>query len=369
MEREIENSIMNSLNSGRNETGNQVPSPSRHIRGYLGLTALFFLLSFFTIYVVHSKLSGGWLHLKPGLLTPRTLVSIVFLLGCYYLADGLRLYHVIRAMDFKVRFRHIMKLVFINIFVSNITPLATGGGVVQVYFLHREGVPIGEGTAATTIRTMLAAIILFTLTPVIILAEPRLFSLFTGGRIVIYIVLFCVLYLGLFFTLIFRTKLIRYGIYRSMIFLNRLGILARRRSRSWYLKLSKELSRFTDGFRRFIGGRPVHVALSLLFTVLFLLALFSFSIVLMKAMGYEVHPLTILAFQVVVTFFMYFAPTPGAAGVAEGGYGILFARLVSRGDLTLLTLLWRFLTIYVGVFIGLFIIYRELFARGRELSQ
>jgi len=44
--------------------------------------------------------------------------------------------------------------------------------------------------------------------------------------------------------------------------------------------------------------------------------------------------LTVLAFQVVVTFFMYFAPTPGAAGVAEGGYGLLFAQLVRKQDIT-----------------------------------
>ena len=71
--------------------------------------------------------------------------------------------------------------------------------------------------------------------------------------------------------------------------------------------------------------------------------------------------LTVLAFQVVVTFFMYFAPTPGAAGVAEGGYGLLFAQLVQKQDITLLTLSWRFLTIYVGVLIGIVIIYREIF--------
>jgi hypothetical protein len=57
--------------------------------------------------------------------------------------------------------------------------------------------------------------------------------------------------------------------------------------------------------------------------------------------------LTVLAFQVVVTFFMYFAPTPGATGVAEGGYGLLFAQLVQRQDIALLTLTWRFLTILI----------------------
>ena len=90
--------------------------------------------------------------------------------------------------------------------------------------------------------------------------------------------------------------------------------------------------------------------------------LFSFSIVLIRALGYKVPVLTILAFQVVVTFFMYFAPTPGAAGVAEGGYGLLFAQLVHKQDIALLTLSWRFLTIYIGVLIGIFIIYREIFS-------
>src|SRR5680860_302000 len=100
---------MNASNPGENEASKDVSEPSRHLRGYLGLTALFFLLSFFTLYVVHRKLSGGGLHFKPGLLTLRTVVSVVSLLGFYFLADGLRLYHVIRAMGFKVRFGRIMK--------------------------------------------------------------------------------------------------------------------------------------------------------------------------------------------------------------------------------------------------------------------
>jgi uncharacterized protein (TIRG00374 family) len=265
-----------------------------------------------------------------------------------------------------VRFRHIMKLVFVNIFVSNITPLATGGGVIQVYFLHKEGMPVGEGTAATTIRTILAASILFTLTPIILLAEPSLFGLFNRGKLVVYVALFSSVYLSAFVVILFRTSFIRAGLYRFMRFLNRTGLLPRRQFRRWFLKLSRELLRFTDGFRRFIRGKPIYVALSVLLTVLFLLSLFSFSVVLMQALGYDVHILTILAFQVVVTFFMYFAPTPGAAGVAEGGYGLLFSRLVMKNDITLLTFLWRFLTIYIGVIIGLAIIYRELFARDKE---
>ncbi len=77
----------------------------------------------------------------------------------------------------------------------------------------------------------------------------------------------------------------------------------------------------------------------------------------------------VLAFQVVVTFFMYFAPTPGATGVAEGGFGLLFSQLVQKQDIVVLTLAWRFLTIYVGVVIGIVVVYREMFKRKKAVHQ
>ncbi|HDY75952.1 MAG TPA: hypothetical protein ENH49_05460 [Candidatus Marinimicrobia bacterium] len=85
----------------------------------------------------------------------------------------------------------------------------------------------------------------------------------------------------------------------------------------------------------------------------------------MRALGYRASVWTVLAFQVVVTFFMYFAPTPGAAGIAEGGYGLLFAQLVQKSDITLITISWRLLTVYIGVLIGIFIIYKEIYYHGK----
>ena len=336
------------------------------LSGYLALTGLFFLISFLGIYIVHNRISGKDLRLDPHLFSFGTVFTLLVLLTIYYLFDGLRLFFVIKAMNFHVEFIHIMKLVFVNIFVSNITPLATGGGVVQVYFLSRKGIPVGESTAATTIRTILAASILFTLTPLIILLEPNLSGLFFKGNIIFYITLLCCLYLGIFTTVLFFTRAVRFWLYRFMRMMSQLHILSRRRFRRWYRRVSGELDRFVDGFRRFISGRPLYVLSSILFTALFLIVLFSFSVVLIRTLGYRMSPLTIMAFQVVVTFFMYFAPTPGAAGVAEGGYGLLFSQMVKSSDLTLLTLLWRFLTIYVGVLIGLFVVYREIFAHKRN---
>ncbi|GBE14385.1 hypothetical protein BMS3Abin14_00426 [bacterium BMS3Abin14] len=342
---------------------------SRRVLAYFGLAGLFFLLSFTSIYFVHRIFSGGQLSIAPNLLSVRVISVLAVLLVLYFLADGLRLYCVIRAMGFRIPFAYIIKLVFVNIFVSNVTPLATGGGVVQVYFMKQKGMPVGEATAATSIRTILAALILFTLTPVIIWAEPNLFGMFLHRSLLYGIAGFSCLYLAVFWVILFRIGVIKRWMFRVLMLLNILKIVSRRRSRSLFMKISRELNLFSNAFKRYFRYSPGWAALSCACTALFLLLLFSFSVVLIRALGYQVPLLTVLSFQVVVTFFMYFAPTPGAAGVAEGGYGLLFVQLVQKQDITLLTLSWRFLTIYVGVLIGIFVIYKEIFNRGKAARQ
>ena len=333
--------------------------------GYLGLAVLFFALSFGTVYFVYHSFSGGQFRVPANLFSPRVIGSLAALLLFYFLADGLRLYCVIRAMEFRVAFTCIFKLVFINFLVSNVTPLATGGGVAQVYFLNRQGMPVGEATAATSIRTILAALILFTLTPIILWAEPNLFHLFFHWNLLYGITSISFAYLAVFWIILYKIRIVKHCIFQGLYLLNALKIVSRERFRTLFLKVSRELDLFSCGFKKYFRQNPGWAILSVVFTALFLLLLFSFSIVLIRALGYKVPVLTILAFQVVVTFFMYFAPTPGATGVAEGGYGLLFAQLVQKQDITLLTLSWRFFTIYVGVAIGLLILCREIVKRKK----
>jgi uncharacterized protein (TIRG00374 family) len=333
--------------------------------GYFGLAVLFFTLSFTTVYFVHHYFSAGSLQIPSRLLSANVIGQLAVLLLLYFLADGLRLYCVIRAMGFHLAFSYIVKLVFVNIFVSNVTPLATGGGVVQVYFMRRKGMPVGEATAATSIRTLLAALILFTLTPIIIWTEPNQFRMFFNRNLLYGITGVSCAYLVVFWIILCRIMIIKRWIYRGLYWLNAVNVVSRPRFRRWFLKVSCELDLFSSGFTRYFSRSPGWAALSVFFTAIFLLLLFSFSIVLVRALGYQVPALTVLAFQVVVTFFMYFAPTPGATGVAEGGYGLLFAQLVQRQDIALLTLAWRFLTIYVGVAIGIAVMYREVFQRDK----
>jgi uncharacterized protein (TIRG00374 family) len=338
---------------------------SRRGSGYLGLAMLFFALSFATVYFVYHSFSDGQFRIPANLFSASVIGSLVVLLVLYFLADGLRLYCVLRTMNFRIAFACIFKLVFINFLVSNVTPLATGGGVAQVYLLKGQGMPVGEATAATSIRTLLAALILFTLAPVILWGEPNLFRIFFHWKMLYGITAISCAYIAVFWIILYKIRLIKHCVFRGLYLLNVLKVVSRERFRTLFLKVSCELDLFSCGFKKYFRQNPGWAILSVVFTALFLLLLFSFSIVLIRALGYQVSVQTILSFQVVVTFFMYFAPTPGATGVAEGGYGLLFAQLVEKQDITLLTFSWRFFTIYVGVVIGILVLCREIVKRKK----
>ena len=179
------------------------------MRAYLLMAGVFFAVSSLTIFLLNRYFLESRILLDSRLLSLEVICCLILLLLLYYLADGIRLYLVVRAMGRHVPFRFIMKLVFVNIFFSNATPLATGGGFVQIYFLSRNGISIGEATAATSIRTMIAALSMLILAPVFFFLEPNLFDPFRNGKLYLYFGCIAGLYLTAVFIVLFRVRIFK----------------------------------------------------------------------------------------------------------------------------------------------------------------
>lgn len=342
-----------------NRPGNRFEAAYRSGRLALFLF-LFLALSIGGTYAIYAGAAAHRVSLDPRLLRPPAVAGLAGLLAAYFASDGLRLYFTLRALGHHLPFGQLFRLVFINIFFSNVTPMATGGGFAQIWYLRRKGLPLGTATAATTVRTLLAVAVIFTATPAVIWSM----ELFQGNglerRVLPALAAFAVLYLAFFATALFRSRwLIVPGAW-ALAGLRQAGLVGERRHRRWQFALKREMLRFARGFRDYLGGPPADVLLSMFFTVAFLLCLFSFPAVLLWALDYSVSYLTTLALLVVTTLVMYFSPTPGASGIAEGVFGHFFADLVSPGHLVLVTFTWRLLTIYLGMGVGLLVTQREL---------
>lgn len=317
------------------------------------------------LYAVYGLFAGHRLGFDRRLLAPPLLAATAVLLLLYFVTDGLRLHYTLRALGYRLPFAALFRLVFINLFFSNVTPLATGGGFAQIWYLQRHGVPLGRATAATTIRTLLAVIVIFTLTPLSLwwfeeaaAGEPAL-----TGRIAPLLSLLVLLYLGFFALLLLRPRWLLAPLTALLDGLARAGLLAAARRCRWQATLAREIGHFTASFGDYLCGRRRFVLLSWLFTLLFLLCLFSFPALLIAGLGYRVDYLESLGLLVVTTFIMYFAPTPGASGISEGVFGSLIQSQLSPEHLVLVVLGWRLLTIYLGMAIGLGVWLRELLRR------
>lgn len=329
----------------------------------IGFAVLFVLLSALIPLSIQKDLNGQAEQLWRTLFTPGIIVSGAALLAVYYLSDALRLWFTLRALGQIQPLRSMFSLVFINILFSNITPMATGGGVVQVWFLHRRGIHIGAATAATTLRTLLASLMIFLPAPFLMIGIDLLVdnpAISTWGP---WMGLFAAIYVAFFFVLLLRLRWFMLAGATFLALLRQLHLINEHRERRWRFRFRREMIRFDYSFRAFFKARRTDKLLALVSTAVFLIALFSFPALLLWGLGYPVDYPLILALMLVNTFIMYFAPTPGAAGIAEGVFAILFAGLASSGELFVLVLGWRFLTVHLGMIIGVPV---TLYALGRK---
>ena len=326
---------------------------------------LFLALTGVGLYTVYTHFADKNLSFDNRLLEPATLLALAALLFVYFSADALRLHFTLRALGHRLNARVIARLVFINMFFSNVTPMATGGGFAQIWYLHKHGVPIGTATAATTIRTLLAVIFIFSLTPVFLLSLGALEGRAISGNVGIALTFFILLYLGFFAVLILRTRWLMAPSAKLLTVLWRLKLISAEHHRRWQFKAKREMLRFSASFGDYLRGQPMYIALSVLFTAVFLLSLFSFPALLLNSLDYTVDYITTLGLLVVTTFIMYFSPTPGASGISEGVFGSFFSEILAPSHLLLVIVAWRFLTIYIGMLIGLVIMQRELMRQRR----
>lgn len=335
-------------------------------RRLLLFTLLFIGLSLAGVYAVYSQVAERSLSWDSRLLSLAAIAGYLMLLVLYFAADGLRLWFTLRALGERVPLSAMGRLVFLNIFVSNVTPLATGGGFAQVWFLRRRGVAIGTAMTATTIRTVLAVLFIFGATPMLLLTLPGAESAARQSSLVPTLIVCVLLYLSFFAVLLLRPSWLSRPLLIGLKTLRAVHLISAKRQHRWRARLVRELCRFAEGFGRYFAGHWADILASWLFTALFLLSLFSFPAVLCWALGYDLDYWIVIGRMVITTFVMYFSPTPGASGIAEGVFGHFFSDVLTAGHLVLVTVGWRALTIYLGMLIGIFVTQRELTDGGRS---
>lgn len=241
------------------------------------------------------------------------------------------------------------KAVMLGRYYDKITPAAVGGQPAQILTLRKTGkIPNGM-TTAIPIFSMISGQITFLLIAIPCFLVP--------GLAANYPVLVATAWFGLLFyafwpVMVFGTMFFPKPTARFINFV--VKILAKiklvKNKETATKKVEAEVADYAKNVR-LIFKKPL-VSVSVLFMSLLSNILVSFiPYFVLKAFGGDIDFGECFLLSVAVQAAVYFAPTPGNSGVAEGTFYVVFSRL-STGYVFWAMMLWRVFSYYIYIIVG-----------------
>ena len=285
---------------------------------YSIFTLIFIGTSYLSVVFIEKHFNGKISFFANKSLSPIILLTLGILFLFYFLLDALRFLYVLKALKIHVTLGYLVKLAFINMFLSNITPFATGGAFAQIYFLNKKDISIGDATAATTIKTVLPIIFFFITTPIILITNKNLFKIIPSGNDLIYILSLVLIYILAtygFYKVLKDTNIIKRNLSKILHLLKETKIISKNKVKRIEDNSFLEIDIFALNIKRFLKAKKKYIVLSIIFMILYLFILFMFPVILFRGLNYSISTIQIISIQILLTFVTYFAPTPGATGV------------------------------------------------------
>lgn len=292
---------------------------------------------------------------------PALLACAAALVVLMWLLDAFKFMSLARAAGERLTLRRTLSVIWINYFGSAITPMQSGGGPFQVYLLYRYGVSVGKSVAITLVRTLQVLFLLAMVVPFSMIADPDILERYSYLRwYACYVVVFIGGCAFLLVVSIARPRWMKRWVNAVLVWVNKIGLLKSKyllRVARW---INREISSYNDNIKLFTSTGKAWFALSALFAAAHLITYMSIMPCLILAAGFSVNYLQCILAESLLLFMLYFIPTPGASGAAEGGAVAVFGLFVPWSVAGVMAVTWRLLSEYTGIAIGTCIILRML---------
>lgn len=308
---------------------------------YQRLTILLLIVFFISGIVIYFTVDINTLRNLNELKPWSLMVTLVLLLSGLYF-DGTRLMHLVRISGENISLFQAIQVVFGNYFLAMLTPGAAGGAFAQVMFLRRAGIPTGKATVLVAVRTILSILFLLVCMPFVFYFDPGLLpwippNVLAGSSTVLIIAI------GVTIALI-RTRFPNFII---VLLTKRLHYTRRRKIFSFY--------RDIRGALLLLSTAPLSMLRVFTESAISLLLLYGMVPIIFLGMGSSsVDWILVMGRMIFLNILLYFAPTPGGSGVAEGGFVVLLNQFAAAGTIGIAAVVWRFFAEYLPFAVGLY---------------
>lgn len=302
------------------------------------------------IGISDNSLFEAWEAVKTMNLGWVILAILCFL--CYLMMDAVAIHFFLRRQGYKVSFLRLCFISVVGQYYSNITPGASGGQPMQIYYLHHDNVPTAIGTSAVAMRFFCFQFMLSFL--------AALFWIVYGGFIHDNVGIYkWILIVGFCYNAVMVTLVTSLALYTPVIKkLIALGIRIGTKFH-WIKKpqdISEKLNKAVDVFHSSLTSyskRPWDMVIQLIIGGMQLMALMSVIYCIYRGLGLiEESYLHLVALNIMEFISAAYAPLPGASGASEGVFSMYFGKIFPDGFAFAALLLWRFFTYYISLILG-----------------
>ena len=126
-------------------------------------------------------------------------------------------------------------------------------------------------------------------------------------------------------------------------------------------KISHKKGRKLIGFYRdnkkailLLASSPAGLLKVFIISGLSLIALYSVVPFLLLGLGVDINWALVMGRMIFLNIFLYFSPTPGGSGIAEGGFVLLFNTIAPVGTVGVVAVAWRLFAEYIPFLVGFY---------------
>ena len=295
------------------------------------------------------------------------LILMLVCVAAYYILENYTLWYYLRCENEPMGFFRALKATLIGQYYCALTPFSSGGQPMQVYYMHKQGVPVGVATSAMTVKvvifniTMVATAIIGVVYNISYFLYENSFAFVFAMIGIIANSVIIVLYCLMFFNQGFGNKVVR----GAVKFLGKIRIIKN------VEKTNEKLDSFLGEYFvavDFIKKNPKKMAWLSITTFVQTFAFMSVSYCIYRAFGYnEQSPILFITLQYVLFIAVSYVPLPGASGAQEIGFMQIFGKFLPEDKIFTVMMIWRFFT-YISCIIvgGCIIVWDEIINMARR---
>lgn len=276
--------------------------------------------------------------------------SLAYALGL--LIEALSLYFFLRRQGSPVNYGYAIFVSIVGQYYNNITPGATGGQPMQVFYLRKRGIPIGIGTSALLVKMFCFQFMLMALGTVFWITHREFVSNNIGGNMWILIIGYTYNTVAVVFLLLIAINkhLVRFLTHFVIRVLTKLKIC--KDPDRTHLKWDAIVDSFHSSIS-LLRRRPLELMRQLLLGGLQTLLLMTITVLVYW--GFELREVS--ASELTTMGLLQFisagyTPLPGASGAQEGVFALFFGQIFPDHIRMVALLIWRFFTYYLSLIVG-----------------